>query len=373
MAFNEKYVDAAAAGGGTGTSAADPWTWDEAVANYAAGDRVNVKVGSYTSSGTGSTVGGSLSDPIVFRGYKTTIGDLDGVSLHGLIDGVDIPVIANNTTDNAGIKGSFIYVNNISFTTNRAYSAYVWNFGLYGSVQNCRFVSTSDVASCPVTGYSFFGCYFETKSNYGAIRSATLLESCVIRGNRTNTSGGHQFSDPVGVGATIGPVNNCLFINTSINDKTGTALGMSYPYTGLVSNCTFINWANAINSSTNNPSQGARYICNSYFANCTNAFYDSYRSTGTEPTFHLINNGFYDVTSQANSSVVFNFNPQVDNLDPFVDSANHDYRLTSSSIGYGYSEQRQLAYLNTVNNRDLGALQHADPTLTREKHPLSRL
>jgi len=58
---------------------------------------------------------------------------------------------------------------------------------------------------------------------------------------------------------------------------------------------------------------------------------------------------------------VFNFNPKVDTIDPFVDSANGDYRLTASSVGYGYSEQRQLDYLNTVNNRDLGALQHADP------------
>lgn len=356
ITFTERYVTATALGGGTGTQA-DPWTWDEAVTNVAAGDRINVKAGSYSTTGASSTTSGSLSQPIVFRGYKDTIGDMDGVPLHGLVDGTDIPVITS-TGDNQGAKGVYIYFNNMSFKTNSSYRAYVWNFGLYGAVRNCRIISTNAQSSCPCRGYTFIGCYFETASNYTACKAAALVDSCVFRG----VYGG--ITQPIGA-ETIKVVVNSLFVNFNIG------MGISYPEVCLISNNTFVDCTTAISIGTNNPTYGARIISNNYFYNCTTAVNDSYRTE--EPTFHMINNGFYNVTTQADTSIAFNINPRVDNTDPFVDYANGDYRLSQSSIGYSNAEQKTFDYYNIINNRDLGAIQHANPSLgvvLNAKHPI---
>lgn len=354
ITFTERYVSASAIGGGTGTQAS-PWTWDEAVANVAAGDRINVQAGSYSTTGASSTTSGSLSQPIVFRGYKDTIGDMDDVPLHGLVDGSDIPVITT-TGDNQGAKGAYIYFNNMSFKTNSQYKAYAWNFGTYGAVRNCRIISTNAQSSCPARGYTFIGCYFETASNYSCCYSATLFDSCVFRG----VNGG--ITNPVGINACAGVCVNSLFVNFS------TAFNFSYPSIGLASNNTFVDCTTAINFTTNNPGNGARVISNNYFYNCTTAVNDSYRSE--EPTFHMINNGFYNVTTQADTSIAFNLNPKVDTSDPFEDYSNNDFRLKNSSAGYGASEQGVFDYYGISNNRDLGAIQHADPIGFSPFHPL---
>lgn len=357
ITFTERYVTATASGGGDGSSG-NPWTWDEAVANVAAGDRINVQAGTYTSNGTNSTTSGTLSQPIVFRGYKDSIGDMDDVPLSGLVDGTDIPTIST-ATSSSGPTGSYIYINNISFTTNMQYTSYAWLFGAYGAARHCRFISTQAQSSCPVQGKTFFGCYFETASNYSALRQAFLVDNCVFRG----VSGG--ITNPLAINSLAGVCTNSLFVNFS------PAINWAYPAIGLIANNTFVDCATAINFGTNNPTNGARIISNNYFYNCTTAVNDSYRTE--EPTFHMINNGFYNVTTQADTSIAFNVNAKVDSVDPFVDYANGDYRLSQSSIGYSNAEQKTFDYYNIINNSDLGAIQHANPSLgvvLNAKHPI---
>jgi hypothetical protein len=84
VAWAERYVDSAAAGGGDGTTAATSgangaWTLAEAIAAAAAGQRVNVKAGTYTNTTTGRrfAVAGTTTSPVWWRGYNTTIGDRD--------------------------------------------------------------------------------------------------------------------------------------------------------------------------------------------------------------------------------------------------------------------------------------------------------
>lgn len=75
MAITERYVSSLAAGGGNG-SVGSPWTLVEAFAQAVAGDRVNIKAdGTYTLSATLTFGASGGVQPIIWRGYKTTIGD----------------------------------------------------------------------------------------------------------------------------------------------------------------------------------------------------------------------------------------------------------------------------------------------------------
>lgn len=78
MAYTERYVTSAASGGGDGSSGS-PWTLAEAFTNAAAGDRVNIQSDSAYSLGADTVSNaGSMGSLIVFRGYNSTIGDLEG-------------------------------------------------------------------------------------------------------------------------------------------------------------------------------------------------------------------------------------------------------------------------------------------------------
>src|SRR5688572_31804779 len=81
MAWTERYVSVAGGGAHDGTSEADAWTLADAIAAYGTGQRINVKAGTYANTTTGRTfaTAGTTTAPIWWRGYNTTIGDLDDV------------------------------------------------------------------------------------------------------------------------------------------------------------------------------------------------------------------------------------------------------------------------------------------------------
>lgn len=81
MAYTERYVTSAASGGGNGTSGS-PWTLSEAVTNAASGDRINIQSdGAYSISNRILNDATNQTSPICYRGYNSTIGDLDAVCL----------------------------------------------------------------------------------------------------------------------------------------------------------------------------------------------------------------------------------------------------------------------------------------------------
>jgi hypothetical protein len=97
MAWTERYVRADADGSGNGTTDANSgangsWTIAQAISGYAAGHRVNIKAGSYSVTG-GLSFGtaGTITAPVLFRGYKTTIGDMDDADHGTFMSGTETP------------------------------------------------------------------------------------------------------------------------------------------------------------------------------------------------------------------------------------------------------------------------------------------
>lgn len=79
MALTERYVTTT----GTDTYAnstniATPMSLSTAITNGTAGDRINIKAGTYTRSATDTIAGaGTVTSPLIWRGYNSTPGDLD--------------------------------------------------------------------------------------------------------------------------------------------------------------------------------------------------------------------------------------------------------------------------------------------------------
>jgi len=82
MAFTERYATAAGAGAADGTSEANAWSLATAVTTASAGQRVNVKTGTYSGLSTLTiSVAGSDTQAIHWRAYTTTPGDGGRVTL----------------------------------------------------------------------------------------------------------------------------------------------------------------------------------------------------------------------------------------------------------------------------------------------------
>jgi hypothetical protein len=117
MAFTERYVTQAAGGSGDG-SIGDPWTIAEGFANIVEGERLNIQSdGVYNIAGLTQSNAGTAwasANLIVFRGYNSSIGDLDGQgrnSSDGSLDTTDFPSIISSGSIVPNARSIFMNLN----------------------------------------------------------------------------------------------------------------------------------------------------------------------------------------------------------------------------------------------------------------------
>jgi hypothetical protein len=264
MAWTERYVTASAGGGGDGSSG-NPWTLAEAIAAAAAGDRVNIKAGTYANTTTSRafSVTGTTTAPVWWRGYNTAIGDRDSNpaltppaitfttglctfgGTHQIFSHLDIS--GANTARQLNISGANLKVDRCRVENTNAASgsiAALSNTSGTNVVSRSWFKATStatrvfqnavalDLVGCVFTGggagvdstvaIRMLGCVFMATGSHGfhAITTGSVSEiiSCTFRG-----IGGDAIRLDV-IPSSFITIANCLFASvtgTAINNNSG--------------------------------------------------------------------------------------------------------------------------------------------------------
>ena len=169
-ATSYRYVNVDAKGGGNGLSESSAWTWAEAVRNATSGQTVWIKAGLYNLAPAEYTIrnSGTVSSPIKFIGYKSTIGDIS-TNYYTFTDGLESPLL--NNTEMPTFDGNlvnkvypllatdknYIIVRNLQITESQ-YPIRVAS-GLGWVVENCNIMEPND-SSGAGTGFHFYSKVF---------------------------------------------------------------------------------------------------------------------------------------------------------------------------------------------------------------------
>lgn len=282
MAFTERFVTNAAGGGGVGTEG-DPWTLAEALTQAIATDRVNVQSDSAYSLGVDTvTNAGTALDLIVFRGYNSTIGDLENPgrsSTTGKLDTTGFPAI---TLTGSLTPNAFVVFQNLAFTgvlsTYLLFSTVIDNF----TILECEIINT------------------QNNSLAGAVKSDN--EWKLIGSDFECTGAAHAIVldldvRPMVVGCRIKSIaNDGLFIlgagavvvgNTFIGNGVGSAISIaSKNQLQLFYGNTLYNWATAFEFGNITPSTTS-VLVNNHATDCAKYIDDLHVATDLTPIIEM--------------------------------------------------------------------------------------
>jgi hypothetical protein len=352
MAWTEKYVSVAGGGAHDGTSEANAWTLAEAIAAYAAGQRINVKAGTYANTTTGRTfaTAGTTTSPIWWRGYNTTIGDIDtdntlakpviSFTTANFYANANYQVFSNLdiTSQDTSFNGTLRIGNGIQkirfhrcrFENTAANSAAraMLDQGNEIIFSACRFkaTTTADICAAQDQGPAvYIGCVF-----HGGVLAwfssgdVAHFDDCVFEGH---TSRGLDALEP---GSTV---NNCSIYGGSSDGIRITAPGAAFHIT----------------------------IANTLFVNCGG--YGVNNSSGTNSfLISLINNGFFNCTSGQTNGITeaFQFGAVSLSADPFTNAAGADFSINGTAgakaagLPGAFEGESYTSYL------DIGAVQRQE-------------
>lgn len=373
MAWTERYMDAAADAGGDGTTNATTGAncaWNnltDAAAGVASGQRVNVKAGTYAHTTTTVTLAtaGTTSAPIWWRGYKTTIGDLDDGTA-ARVAGTDLPAITFSTGQLVLSAGYQIFsgldITSACVTAGGAVSITGGNIVFYCSrIENTANHANASAVKTATTGaVSFIAC--RLKAYKGASAAAVIAPNV-----GTLLFGCHVIGGTSGISGTNNPVAHFCVIegfNTS---------GMVSPDTGYSAtsfqNTIYSNGATYGIRFINPPATGiAGHIVNTIIGGVTNGIH----SGSATSAIRMFNVQFYSCTNNlVNVAEIGTYDADLGKLlrlsvtasDPWVAKASNDFTLASGaaakSAGFPGIFEGQTAMHGYP---DIGAVRHIDPS-----------
>ena len=370
MAWSDHYgTEAGTDTYANSTNSGTPCSLATAVAGVAAGDRVNIKAGTYTiSADLAFATAGTTTAPIWWRGYTSAIGDLDDAG-GSRIPVTDLPNIATtNVTDQITSAGAHQIWSNVAVASTCTDAGGAWN--ATGGNQRwirCQIVnSQANTAARSLTTATtapnvLIGCRLQ------ATTTATIANSI---GVFTKFIGCHL----IGGVTTVTTVGSSFLLDYTLISGFG-ANGLSCGSAGgvfMVTNSTIYSAAtNAILVATI-PTSGFIIVTNSILGGCTNGINNN--TGGNTNGITLLGNHFYSctnnlvgLTEQAGvtadlAAALFN----IDNdTDPFVAKTSANYTLTATAVdksaGFPGAFDDPSGTNVMTGYPDIGAVRHVDP------------
>jgi hypothetical protein len=268
--------------------------------------QICIKAGTYTTAGT-STVAltGSATAPIWWRGYNTTIGDLEPGNVNWAVgnnssSGLSYPTINIGANNQLLSSGSALW-SGMTFTASRNGQTVTMSTNSAQTFSRCRFIATGSGTSAQAASTavmcSFLNCYFAAP--------ATSTTSMVAQTTSVN-------------------YHDCYFAGAGGSTTTGIVVGAG---SSLITNCTL----NNLGSFGVTISTGVCNIIGCTFKNCGG---DSIRITGAIANLSAIlsnsffNSGGYDINNTSGTNIQrlvlannLSYNPTSGHLNGFGDWA----------------------------------------------------
>lgn len=323
------------------------------MSNEAAGMRINVRAGTYASTTTTRTLAatGTTTAPIWWRGFNTTIGDID-------TDQTLTKPALTFTTGGLTISGAHHIVSNLDISGARTTGQVVLS-GAACRVHRVRSENTNAAAGSRAITLSAANnlasaCWFKATSSATSVVNATVgghFRECVIVGGGNGIDCAAVASYSVVGCVILSPGGDGISVNT--NAPTFVMFDHNTIYGASGDGIEFATVP-----------AGASVVTNNLISNCGG--WGILNSSGANTNFlWRSNNSFYLNTSGNESG--FGDSPSLaealESGSPFTNAGSGDFSLASGAS----SRTKAAPYPGTFENRsftgyrDIGGVQHADP------------
>lgn len=359
MAIIEKYANFDLATGlNDGTSEANAWQTPAAIV-FVAGVRVNLKTPTRYSLLADWDIlvatSGTVTQPIILRGYETTIGDGGFAKLE--------------TTDSwyrLLVEAKYFFVEGFDCTSiGPAGNQVILHIGGMGGLSRIKIAkTTTGQYTAPlirVDASAVDNIYLETSGDNTSTDAAIYCNGARV-GNIFVVSNNGQGGIRIRQGYQANAVSNI-----AVYSKVATTLAGIWCDLGVnsyhisIENFTVHGFGIGVLFEQINVGENSESLMQGVISGATNAITTNEVTTRTGIFMKDI--AFYNNTNNY-SAMGDNevFNPILLTTEPFVDSANGDFR-PNNTVGGGrlLRGQSEIGVGMVINNRDIGALQHTDP------------
>jgi hypothetical protein len=349
MAWNEKYVTHDAAGGGDGSSGT-PWTLAEAITSAAAGDRINVKAGTYANTSTTRTfaTAGTTTAPVWWRGYNTAIGDID-------TDQTLTKPAITFTTGRFTVTGAHQWFSNLDISGANTGQQVSTATGQFIRLLRCRIENTNATSGASAiimaTPTQLVNCWCKATSSATLVAATSgsgsgfLIAGCVF------TGGGIGFQ----ISAATVVLRGCLFLSCGGDGLyvTGTAGNVG----SYINGCTFVLCGGDGLEFATVHNHG-HHVTDCLFSDCGGYGINNSTGANTNQVFRA-NNAFYsnasgDETGFGDSPNLFSV---TESVDPIQTTATGELKTDALSVGKGIPYPGKFENINLTNYLDIGAHQ----------------